>query len=513
MPRGFRFRTPRVRDPARVRHRRCRRPSRRPRRVTSTAARWTRRARAGASNTADGELAESQSHRKPELREGARGDDAGNSARDASSEPEDPVERFAVMRALETLRDDDAEPHERTSACERLRDFARATPVLAERHREMQGLVETCLPILARVFHPFPRAASDGPPRDDADVRAAALRAYIAAAYGQRETDDDDDAAADAWRKNVSAVEALAATATSSRAAVAPRVSALDVIGRCAGEVRGIFADRARGDSDSRGGVDVDSLDERFDERFRATVEAVVRTATSTPNEHTDEEWAAAMECACRLGPHYHPPGDASATLGAELVRSLGCSNDRVAGSANRGKLAWPDVIDDDVATSSTRSSRSPRPRAARRGCVTPRRSPWAAWAPRGLAEIGGIDGSLDERPRWHPRQYIDGTLALDGTLDGTRRERNFERRRRSPEVARRRRLCRRGGSRGFARRRFRAGSSPRPSRSLRREPTAPPRTAPPAAATDPARRARGGADGPVRLCSRRRDAQLCARE
>ena len=98
--------------------------------------------------TADGELAESQSHRKPELG-GARGDDAGNSARDASSEPEDPVERFAVMRALETLRDDDAEPHERTSACERLRDFASATPVPPERrHREIRELLETCRPVL-----------------------------------------------------------------------------------------------------------------------------------------------------------------------------------------------------------------------------------------------------------------------------------------------------------------------------------------------------------------------------
>ena len=350
MPRGLSFRTARVRDPAEGVDASMSAP------IASTATGDVNGGAMDASGparmhptTADGELAESQSHRKPELREGARRDDAGNSARDASSEPEDPVERFAVMRALETLRDDDAEPHERTSACERLRDFARATPVLAERHREMQGLVETCLPILARVFHPFPRAASDGPPRDDADVRAAALRAYIAAAYRQRETDDDDDDDDDdGWRKTVRAVDALAATATQPAAPedVAARVSALDVIGRCAGEVRGIFAHRARGsrgDSDSRG---VDPLDERSDERFRATVEAVVRAATSATNDDTDEAWAAAMECACRLGPHY-VPGDASSALGAELVDRLESEDDRVAGSAARiaGKLR-ADVIE-----------------------------------------------------------------------------------------------------------------------------------------------------------------------
>ena len=247
---GFRFRTPRVRDPAEGADASMSAP------IASTVAGDVNGGATDASGpalvyptTADGELAESQSHRKPELG-GARGDDAGNSARDASSEPEDPVERFAVMRALETLRDDDAEPHERTSACERLRDFASATPVPRRTSSSRD-------PGTTRDVPPDPRAGVSPVPEDRGRRptarrrRRSSRRAPGVHRGGVPATGDGRHS----WRrrirrvaKTVSAVDALAAKATRTCAPedVAARVSALDVIGRCAGEVRGIFADFAR---------------------------------------------------------------------------------------------------------------------------------------------------------------------------------------------------------------------------------------------------------------------------
>ena len=107
---------------------------------------------------------------------------AGKSTPPSPETLEDPVERFRVREAMDTLRDDEAEPHERMSACERIRDFA-----LADRNKDFDTARE-CVDLLPSVFHPFgarhsARSMTDTDrPQDDADIKAAALRAYIAVA-------------------------------------------------------------------------------------------------------------------------------------------------------------------------------------------------------------------------------------------------------------------------------------------------------------------------------------------
>ena len=106
----------------------------------------------------------------------------GSRRRPSPETLEDPVERFRVREAMAALRDDEAEPHERMSACERIRDFA-----LADRNKDFDTARE-CVDLLPSVFHPFgarhsARSMTDTDrPQDDADIKAAALRAYIAVA-------------------------------------------------------------------------------------------------------------------------------------------------------------------------------------------------------------------------------------------------------------------------------------------------------------------------------------------
>ena len=296
----------------RVRTRRCRRPSHRPRRVTSTAARWTRPDPRGCIQpppTANSP--QSQSHRKPELG-GARGDDAGNSARDASSEPEDPVERFAVMRALETLRDDDAEPHERTSACERLRDFARATPVLAERrHREIRDSSRRASRSSRGCFTRSRGRRATAHRATTPTFEPPRSGAYIAAAYRQRETDDDDDDDDDAVAKNRTRRRRVGGDGDAGRAGGRRRARVR--AGRHRAMRRGGPRDLRRPSArraatrDCRRPILLDEVPRRAIPP--RPVEAVVRAATSATNDDTDEAWAAAMECACRLGPTLRPRG------------------------------------------------------------------------------------------------------------------------------------------------------------------------------------------------------------
>ena len=267
---------------------------------------------------------------------------------------------------------------------------------------------------------PDPRAGVSPVPEDSDERRPSErrrrrssrrARAYIAAAYSrQRETTTTTTTRRGrkiARRRGSVGGDGDAKAAPED---VAPRVSALDVIGRCAAEVRGIFADRARG---SRGDSDSpDALTSIFSKKIRRLRPRDRRGCRPhghvETNDDTDEEWAAAMECACRLGPHYHLPGDASSDVGCRVGPIASCSSTRVAGSAARiaGKLALPtssmsdsDVVDALVALTATEG----RAAWVRHDAA----SPWAARAPRG---IGGDRRDDDDLARF------DGDTALDGT-------------------------------------------------------------------------------------------------
>jgi hypothetical protein len=245
---------------------------------------------------------------------------AGKSTPPSPETLEDPVERFRVREAMDTLRDDEAEPHERMSACERIRDFA-----LADRNKDFDTARE-CIDLLPSVFHPFgarhsARSMTDTDrPQDDADIKAAALRAYIAVALDMYVA-DDAVVPNDGWTPIIDAM---------NTEEIAERTSAFDVIGRCAGDLRRLMNSMSR-----VGGVGILEYVPRGceyktedDERFQKVVGAAMLFAT-TPTIG-DELWAASLECACRLASHYVPIGDGG------IHSKLGDENERVRGSAAR---------------------------------------------------------------------------------------------------------------------------------------------------------------------------------
>ena len=160
---------------------------------------------------------------------------AGKSTPPSPETLEDPVERFRVREAMDTLRDDEAEPHERMSACERIRDFA-----LADRNKDFDTAKE-CIDLLPSVFHPFgarhsARSMTDTDrPQDDADIKAAALRAYIAVALDMYVANDRP--LPSEWWSQTQIIGAVD-TERVSETPLAEMTSAFDVIGRCADDLR-----------------------------------------------------------------------------------------------------------------------------------------------------------------------------------------------------------------------------------------------------------------------------------
>ena len=270
---------------------------------------------------------------------------AGKSTPPSPETLEDPVERFRVREAMDTLRDDEAEPHERMSACERIRDFA-----LADRNKDFDTARE-CVDLLPSVFHPFgarhsARSMTDTDrPQDDADIKAAALRAYIAVALDMYVA-DDRVVPNDWWTPIIDAMN----TESFLKTPLAERTSAFDVIGRCAGDLRRLMNSMSRvGSSGSHGEymprgceykTEMDTMFQRVvgDAMLFATnVEMPVEGADGGADTAVlklvpigDELWAASLECACRLASHYVPVGDGG------IHSKLRDVNERVRGSAAR---------------------------------------------------------------------------------------------------------------------------------------------------------------------------------
>ena len=269
---------------------------------------------------------------------------AGKSTPPSPETLEDPVERFRVREAMAALRDDTAEPHERMSACERIRDFA-----LADRNKDFDTARE-CIHLLPSVFHPFgarhsARSMTDTDwPEDDADIKAAALRAYIAVALDMYVA-DDRVVPNDWWTPIIDAMN----TESFLKTPLAERTSAFDVIGRCAGDLRRLMNSMSRvGSSGSHGEymprgceykTEMDTMFQRVvgDAMLFATnVEMPVEGADGGADTAVlklvpigDELWAASLECACRLASHYVPVGDG-------IHSKLRDENERIRGSAAR---------------------------------------------------------------------------------------------------------------------------------------------------------------------------------
>ena len=271
---------------------------------------------------------------------------AGKSTPPSPETLEDPVKRFRVREAMDTLRDDEAEPHERMSACERIRDFA-----LADRNKDFDTARE-CIDLLPSVFHPFgarhsARSMTDTDrPQDDADIKAAALRAYIAVALDMYVA-NDAVVPNDGWTPIIDAM---------NTEEIAERTSAFDVIGRCAGDLRRLMNSMSR-----VGGVGILEYVPRGceyktedDERFQKVVGAAMLFAT-TPTIG-DELWAASLECACRLASHYVPIGDGG------IHSKLGDENERVRGSAARIYSKMPPRLIEPHVESLMALSRDPAP-------------------------------------------------------------------------------------------------------------------------------------------------------
>ena len=277
---------------------------------------------------------------------------AGKSTPPSPETLEDPVKRFRVREAMAALRDEKAEPHERMSACERIRDFA-----LADRNKDFDTAKE-CIDLLPSVFHPFGRHSARSMtdtdrPEDDADIKAAALRAYIAVALDVYVANDRRvDAPNDWWTPVIDAI---------NTEAIAERTSAFDVIGRCAGDVRRLMNSMSR-----VGGVWIGEYVPRGcgyktedDERFQQVVGDAMLVAT-TPTIG-DELWAASLECACRLASHYVPVGDGEHAAGG-IYSKLGDENERVRGSAARIYSKMPPHLIEPHVESLMALSRDPAP-------------------------------------------------------------------------------------------------------------------------------------------------------
>ena len=276
---------------------------------------------------------------------------AGKSTPPSPETLEDPVKRFRVREGMAALRDEKAEPHERMSACERIRDFA-----LADRNKDFDTAKE-CIDLLPSVFHPFGRHSARSMtdtdrPEDDADIKAAALRAYIAVALDVYVANDRRvDAPNDWWTPVIDAI---------NTEAIAERTSAFDVIGRCAGDVRRLMNSMSR-----VGGVWIGEYVPRGcgyktedDERFQQVVGDAMLVAT-TPTIG-DELWAASLECACRLASHYVPVGDGDAAGG--IYSKLGDENERIRGSAARIYSKMPPHLIEPHVESLMALSRDPAP-------------------------------------------------------------------------------------------------------------------------------------------------------
>ena len=271
---------------------------------------------------------------------------AGKSTPPSPETLTDPVERFRVREAMAALRDDKAEPHERMSACERIRDFA-----LADRNKDFDTARE-CVDLLPSVFHPFgarhsARSMTDTyRPQDDADIKAAALRAYIAVALDMYVA--NDRVVPNDWLTPI--IDAM------NTEEIAERTSAFDVIGRCAGDLRRLMNSMSR-----VGGVCILEYVPRGceyktedDERFQKVVGDAMLFAT-TPTIG-DELWAASLECACRLASHYVPVGDGG------IHSKLRDEHERIRGSAARIYSKMPPHLIEPHVESLMALSRDPAP-------------------------------------------------------------------------------------------------------------------------------------------------------
>ena len=271
---------------------------------------------------------------------------AGKSTPPSPETLTDPVERFRVREAMAALRDDKAEPHERMSACERIRDFA-----LADRNKDFDTARE-CVYLLPSVFHPFgarhsARSMTDTyRPQDDADIKAAALRAYIAVALDMYVA--NDRVVPNDWLTPI--IDAM------NTEEIAERTSAFDVIGRCAGDLRRLMNSMSR-----VGGVCILEYVPRGceyktedDERFQKVVGDAMLFAT-TPTIG-DELWAASLECACRLASHYVPVGDGG------IHSKLRDEHERIRGSAARIYSKMPPHLIEPHVESLMALSRDPAP-------------------------------------------------------------------------------------------------------------------------------------------------------
>ena len=300
---------------------------------------------------------------------------AGKSTPPSPETLEDPVKRFRVREAMAALRDDKTEPHERMSACERIRDFA-----LADRNKDFDTAKE-CVDLLPSVFHPFgarhsARSMTDTDrPQDDADIKAAALRAYIAVALDMYVA-NERPVPSDWWTPIIDAVDAESIAETP----LAERTSAFDVIGRCADDLRRLMNSMPCVGGGLSGeymprGCEYKTEDDTGFQRvvsdamlFATNVEMPMEgavggadTAVVKPVPIGDELWAASLECACRLASHYVPVGDGEHAAGG-IYSKLGDENERVRGSAARIYSKMPPHLIEPHVESLMALSRDPAP-------------------------------------------------------------------------------------------------------------------------------------------------------
>ena len=297
---------------------------------------------------------------------------AGKSTPPSPETLEDPVKRFRVREAMAALRDEKAEPHERMSACERIRDFA-----LADRNKDFDTARE-CVDLLPSVFHPFGAHSTSMTdtdwPQDDADIKAAAFRAYIAVALDMYVA-DERPVPNDWWTPIIDAINAE----SPSSPPLAQRTSAFDVIGRCADDLRRLMNSMSRAGGGLSGeymprGCEYKTEDDTGFQRvvsdamlFATNVEMPMEgavggadTAVVKPVPIGDELWAASLECACRLASHYVPVGDGDAAGG--IYSKLGDENERVRGSAARIYSKMPPHLIEPHVESLMALSRDPAP-------------------------------------------------------------------------------------------------------------------------------------------------------